>query len=142
MRWRQSVNVIDCGKMVKNPFCFATQKNQDVDICKDETPKMSETAHILFCSLLLLLMIILNLYLLVLLTNYSYDGAYICTTGDQTITKWNLFYYTLITFTTVGYGDVLPNTLASQAVAILIAITNICYVSIFISSVLSEKSKY
>lgn len=69
---------------------------------------------------------------------FSFDGAYNCSSGS--ISKWNLLYYTIISFTTIGYGDICPTTVESQAVAILISITSVICLIIFVSSLLSAKN--
>lgn len=119
-------------KIVQNPFC----------LLEDEKNNKSENRTlIIFSSVLIVLMIIINMYLLVLWTYFSFESAYVCTTGDKVITKWKLLYYTIISFTTIGYGDVSPVIFESQAVAILIAITSVMCLGIFVSSVLSEKNE-
>lgn len=117
-------------KIVRNPFC----------IVEDKSKQRSENrVLIIYSSILIVIMIIVNLYLLVLWTYFSYDNAYTCCSSDGGITKWQLLYYTVITFTTVGYGDISPTILESQAVAILISITSVMCLIIFVSSVLSVK---
>ena len=116
-------------KIVKNPFCIIEDKNKQ---------ESKNRVLILFTSLLIVLMIILNMYLLVLWTYFSFDGAYNCSSGS--ISKWNLLYYTIISFTTIGYGDICPTTVESQAVAILISITSVICLIIFVSSLLSAKN--
>lgn len=115
-------------KIVRNPFCIIEDKN------KQESEKR---VLILFSSILIILMIIINMYLLVLWTYFSFEGAYQCNGG--LITKWKLMYYTIISFTTVGYGDIFPITFESQAVAVLISITSVICLIIFVSSLLSVK---
>ena len=52
-----------------------------------------------------------------------------------------LFYYTIITFTTVGYGDIVPITMEAKIVSSLISITNIICITIFLSTILSYRDK-
>jgi len=42
-------------------------------------------------------------------------------------------YYTFVTFTTLGYGDVVPQTPVSRTLAILISITGQIYIAIIIA---------
>ena len=49
--------------------------------------------------------------------------------------------YTMISFTTIGYGDISPAIFESQIVAIIIAITSVLCLIVFVSSVLSEKNE-
>lgn len=120
-------------KIVRNPFCIVEDKNKQ---------RSENRVLIISSSILIVIMIIVNLYLLVLWTYFSYDNAYTCSSSSSSvegITKWQLLYYTVITFTTVGYGDISPVIFESQAVAILICITSVMCLIIFVSSVLSAK---
>jgi hypothetical protein len=44
-----------------------------------------------------------------------------------------LLYYTFVTFTTLGYGDVLPQTPLARSLAILISVTGQIYIAIIIA---------
>lgn len=128
------LNIEILFKMVRNPFCVVGDKISN---------KRSNRSIIIFSSAFVVVMIIVNLYLLVLWTYYSFEGAYRCSLGNETelINNWTLLYYTIISFTTIGYGDVTPALFGSQVVAIVIAITSVICLVIFISSVLSEKKE-
>lgn len=115
-------------KVIKNPFCIVEEKRNQ---------ESKNKVLIVFTSILIILMIIVNMYLFVLWTYFSFGEAYKCNEG--LITKWKLMYYTIISFTTVGYGDIYPATFESQAVAILISITSVICLIIFVSSLLSVK---
>ncbi len=119
-------------KIIQNPFCLVEDKKQ----IKNENRVL-----IVFSSVFIVLLVIVNMYLLVLWTYFSFDDAYICTTGNGPVTKWKLLYYTIISFTTIGYGDISPAIFESQVVAILIAITSVVCLIIFVSSILSEKKE-
>jgi hypothetical protein len=43
------------------------------------------------------------------------------------------FYYTFVTFTTLGYGDIVPQTPAARSLAILISVTGQIYIAIIIA---------
>ncbi|WP_040193395.1 potassium channel family protein [Clostridium culturomicium] len=81
-----------------------------------------------------IIMIVLNLFLGVCFINSMEPGAY---TGNPT--KFDLFYYTIITFTTIGYGDISPVSPVANLMSILIAITSVICLTIFIGFVLSYK---
>ena len=115
-------------KVVKNPFCIVEDKNMQ---------ESKNRVLIIFNSILIIIMVIINMYLFVLWTYFSYEEAYACSVGS--VTKWKLLYYTIISFTTVGYGDICPTSFESQAVAILISITSVLCLIIFVSSLLSVK---
>lgn len=54
---------------------------------------------------------------------------------------FDLFYYTIITFTTIGYGDICPVSPIAKFLSIIISCTSVLCLTIFISSVLSYKEK-
>lgn len=45
----------------------------------------------------------------------------------------------MITFTTVGYGDIVPLTVEAKIIAIIISVTSVICLTVFLSSVLSIK---
>lgn len=78
--------------------------------------------------------IVTNLYMLVMGTYWiqcfnAYNG--LC---KMKHVNWALFYYTVISFTTVGYGDITPATPLSQFVAIIISITSVLCLVIFVGT--------
>lgn len=96
----------------------------------------NNSAILVINSVFLVLMMIINLYCFVLWSFYKFENAYIyCSCSEKIIRKWDLFYYTIISFSTVGYGDICPNVFASQVVAILISITSILCLIVFINSI-------
>ncbi len=81
--------------------------------------------------------IVTNLYMLVLGTYWiqcfnAYNG--LC--GMKHV-KRALFYYTVISFTTVGYGDITPVTPLSQFVSITISITSVVCLGTFVGKAFS-----
>ena len=54
---------------------------------------------------------------------------------------FDLFYYTIITFTTIGYGDIIPTTMPAKVLAIIISVTSVVCLTIFLGSILSYKDK-
>ena len=65
--------------------------------------------------------------------NIYYPNAY----SVDTLTIFDLFYYVVITFGTIGYGDISPTCMYTKAIAILIVFTSIGCISIMLSSFLS-----
>lgn len=93
-------------------------------------------------AMMLLLFIIMNLFLGVLAINNINNQAY---TGSGLANQsriFDLLYYTIITFTTIGYGDIVPNAPESKVMAIIISFTSVICLIIFISSMLSAGSNY
>ncbi|MGL4740763.1 MAG: ion channel, partial [Sarcina sp.] len=93
--------------------------------------------RILTAALIILFMIIINLFLAVC-TAYNVNiNAYTNVNG-----YFSLFYYTIISFSTIGYGYIAPVSTLARAIAIVIAVTSILSLTIFISSILSYKDKF
>lgn len=110
-------------KVIKNPQHI---KSKDED-------KVSSTS-IIIVAILIMFMIILNLFLAVCFINYIGPDMY---SGNQN--NFDLFYYTIITFTTVGYGDIVPVSVVAKIMSIIISSTSVICITIFLSSVLSYK---
>lgn len=92
------------------------------------------SSNIISVAILMLMMILLYLFLGVCFINNSHAGAY---TGNQN--NFDLFYYTIITFTTIGYGDVTPVSMLAKVMSIVISTTSVICLTVFLSSVLSYK---
>jgi hypothetical protein len=75
---------------------------------------------------------------LVELTFFAYLG--VCFFDDpfnQPVNLFDVFYYTVITFGTVGYGDIYPTIIYTKITAILTTFTSITCIGIMLSSFLS-----
>lgn len=92
--------------------------------------------RIIVAAILILFMLILNLYLMVCLVGSANPEAFTNVQG-----KFDLFYYTIITFATIGYGDIVPNIFLAKVISILISITSVVCISVFLSSILSYKEE-
>lgn len=96
-----------------------------------------EFSRIMIAALLILLIIVLNLYLAVCAINGVEPNSYTNANG-----YFSLFYYTIITFTTVGYGDIVPLSIGARIVSIVISLTSVICITIFLSSILSYRDKF
>ena len=85
---------------------------------------------------ILLFMVIVSLYLGVCFISNGSIKAY-----SNNPTYYDLFYYTIITFSTIGYGDICPVSIVAKFMSIVISLTSIICLTIFISSMLSYKSE-
>jgi voltage-gated potassium channel Kch len=64
----------------------------------------------------------------------AYNFTWINNSNWQEVSHVSEFlYYTFVTFTTLGYGDVVPQTPAARSLAILISITGQIYIAIIIA---------
>lgn len=115
------VNLKILIKLIKNPMHIKS-KNKTI------------ISSITITSVLLLFLVILNLFLATCLINQIYPESF-----SNVSSNFDLFYYTIVTFTTVGYGDITPLTAPAKLISIIISITSVVCITIFLSSVLSYK---
>lgn len=87
-------------------------------------------------AVILLAMVIISLYLGVCFINNGSENAY-----TNNPTYYDLFYYTIITFVTIGYGDICPVSTIAKFMSIVISLTSVICLTIFISSMLSYKNE-
>lgn len=111
-------------KIIRNPKDLYSKKKSR------RTGKQRNS--VVVASILLLIMIVLNLFLAVNLINSGVPGSY-----SNNPSNFDLFYYTIITFTTVGYGDIVPLTTEAKVVAIIISITSVICLTVFLSNVIT-----
>lgn len=83
-------------------------------------------------ALTLLLAFLVELTFLSYLGNCYFDDAY-----NKTVTLFDLFYYTVVTFGTVGYGDIYPTAVYTKGTAILTTFTSIACIAIMLNSFLA-----
>ncbi len=87
---------------------------------------------ILVSAILIIILIIINLFLGVCFISSISPDSYTNVSGNI-----DLFYYTIMTFTTIGYGDIVPVTIGAKLMAVVIAITSVICIGIFLSTILS-----
>lgn len=87
-------------------------------------------------AIILLIMVIFSLYLGVCFIDSGDIGVY-----TNNPTYYDLFYYTIITFSTIGYGDICPISPVAKFMSMVISLTSFICLTIFVSSILSYKSE-
>lgn len=113
-------------KLINNPKHIKSKHTDKTD--------QNVYTRIVIVSILLLFMIILNLYLATCLINQAFTGSF-----SNNPNNFDLFYYTIITFTTIGYGDIIPLTIPAKIMSIIISFSSVVCITIFLSTVLSYK---
>ncbi len=131
-------------QIVMNPYCITDESKQPV--CDDSRSYGKNTVRnkrvfITAISILLIVLMIISLYIFVLLSHYKNGGAYVSAYEGE-LDGMKLLYYTIISFTTIGYGDISPATHFSQMVSILISFSSVFCLIVFVSSLLSIKDEY
>ncbi len=85
-------------------------------------------------AVILLIMVVLSLYLGVCFISSSGVGVY-----TNNASYYDLFYYTVITFSTIGYGDICPVSRVAKFMSLVISLTSFICLTIFVSSILGYK---
>lgn len=94
----------------------------------------SSFSRIFFAAITISFMIIINLYLAVCIVHIVGQGGFSNNPG-----YFDLFYYTVITFTTIGFGDIIPLTIGAKFIAIIISITSVICLTVFLGSIFSYR---
>ena len=66
-----------------------------------------------------------------------YPGAYSYSTGKE-LELYNYIYYSFVTMTTLGYGDIIPVTDKSQSLALILVMSGQLYLSVIIAINISK----
>jgi len=69
--------------------------------------------------------------------DYIYPNSYSSSTGLQ-LELYNYIYYGFVTMTTLGYGDIIPITNKSQALALMLVISGQLFLSVIIAINISK----
>jgi hypothetical protein len=84
------------------------------------------------------LMIGLTFAVAFMLVQYRSGGAFSESTGDHIIGWHDMFYYSIVTLTTLGYGDISPTIPISRSLATFEAVCGVMYMSILIAKLVSD----
>lgn len=89
-----------------------------------------------------LFVILFNLYTLILFIQFYVKACHYHFIEAKVLTKSSavdLFYYLVVTFTTVGFGDIQPHTLIAKLVTALIALSGMIFTCVFVACILNLK---
>ena len=103
---------------------------------KIESESKIKLTDVSIVAIILLIMVILSLYLGVCFINSGGIGVY-----TNNPTHYDLFYYTIIMFSTIGYGDICPVSSVAKFMSLIISFTSFICLTIFVSSILSYKNE-
>lgn len=87
-----------------------------------------------------LVIILMNLYTLLMFVQFYMNVKAHHFIAAEHLTKEamvDLFYYLIVTFTTVGFGDIRPSTTLAKIITCLIAISGMLFTGMFMGAVLS-----
>ena len=104
---------------------------KSIKICEEDKGSFG---RLLTAVILILIMIVSNLYLGVVLADSLQLNAF-----SNNPSKFDLFYYTIVTFTTIGFGDIIPLTIPAKLMAIMISITSVICITVFLGSIFSHR---
>jgi voltage-gated potassium channel len=65
-------------------------------------------------------------------------AAFAAVERDQDLSAWNGVYWAITTITTVGYGDIGPQTEAGRVIAVTLMLTGIAYVAILTAAIAQQ----
>ena len=86
------------------------------------------------------LIIILFIFDLSLMSGYCYLYNTSSFSGVENGT-FDLIYYTVVTFATVGFGDIVPNTVLARSISMLTIFTSILCITVLLSGIAGVKKK-
>lgn len=90
------------------------------------------------------MMIIINLYTLLLFVQFYFGPEkhhFIRAESLDFESAVDIFYYLVLTFTTVGFGDIRPSTVLAKLITVIISVSGMLFTGMFIGIILSLDEK-
>ena len=84
------------------------------------------------------LMIGLSFAVTFMLIYLGTPGALVESTADHLVHWEDIFYFSIVTLTTLGYGDITPTVPVSRSVATLEAVCGVMYMSVLVAKLVSD----
>lgn len=110
---------------------------------KTATKYLVQNSALKFKSILTWFFIILvNLYTLLLFIQFYIEPKAHHFIDNEVLTKSSavdLFYYLIVTFTTVGFGDISPHTMIAKIASAFVALSGMLFTGIFVGCILNLK---
>ena len=103
---------------------------------------IQNSAHKLKSILTWFVIILVNLYTLLLFIQFFMGAEAHHFIENEVLTKSSavdLFYYLVVTFTTVGFGDISPHTMIAKVITALVALSGMLFTGIFVGCILNLK---
>jgi len=113
---------------------FTIMKNPKIIKVSEED--RSSFGRLFTTVIIILTMITINLYLGVVLVNSMQINTF-----SNNPSSFDLFYYTIVTFTTIGFGDIIPLTVLAKLMVIIISITSVICLTVFLGSIFSYRRR-
>ncbi len=115
---------------------FAIIRDRDILKVNNQDKEVSIHAKLtIITAVILLFMILLDLFFATLWIHSTFENAYYFPVNFENI-KLTLFYYTVISFSTIGYGDIYPLIPQSQILAMIISFTSVVCLVVFVGSIM------
>lgn len=67
-------------------------------------------------------------------------GSFLVTPAHETLDGFNAFYFSFVTLSTIGYGDITPISRVARMLAVVEAITGMFYVAVLVARLVSIHS--
>ncbi|MFK7852419.1 MAG: potassium channel family protein [Akkermansiaceae bacterium] len=101
---------------------------------KKNVPKMDRVIAGVGGYLLLGLFWAMPLYLVHILT----PNSIISLIDEEAISRSEILYFSFVSLTTLGYGDIVPNSPFARVIAMFVSLSGVLYLAIFISALIGS----